>query len=181
MLVLSRYNNGASLTDLKKLRYAMGRFKNSSTGRWQVATGHSQQGRPGGDGRGVGHPGAGRRGQVQPAGAAPEVGSLFFCQRSSRSLCWGWVLQFRKVAPKIWTILFLTSSIFNSKVWNNDLVEPNFWYRWSIPTTSRDCQSHFPNNCYDISLVNIIFNDFFYNFFKTEDCKMNYRKTDWLT
>ena len=110
----------------------MGRFKNSSTGRWQVATGHSQQGRPGGDGRGVGHPGAGRRGQVQPAGAAPEVGSLFFCQRSSRSLCWGWVLQFRKVAPKIWTILFLTSSIFNSKVWNNDLVEPNFWYRWSL-------------------------------------------------
>ena len=30
MLVLSRYNNGASLTDLKKLRNAMGRFKNNA-------------------------------------------------------------------------------------------------------------------------------------------------------
>ena len=29
-LVLSRYNNGASLTDLKKLRNAMGRFKNNA-------------------------------------------------------------------------------------------------------------------------------------------------------
>ena len=35
---MSRYNNGASLTDLKKLRNATGRYKNTAKQQWEVAT-----------------------------------------------------------------------------------------------------------------------------------------------